>query len=401
MTKKTRSKAETILDVRRENLRLKKEIEFKNRNIALLNQLNANMRAALRCHEVYFIILTGVTSAPGVGMNRGMLFIQDPGTTTVRGTMAIAPAGRPDDIKRFYEEVAEKNFAFDFYVEQFYEQQLKVDNPLNSLVKKLQFDRRTDNIVTRTLDFKKTKIVKSVEARDFAGMKPLARVMQGEYVVTPIFTKEQDIGVLVADNFFNRRKITASDVVAMQTLGDFASSVIVSARKYEEAEKLSVIDELTRLYNLRYLQQKMKEEIDRGKRYGRAFSVIMIDIDHFKNFNDKNGHLTGNKALMDLALIIRENIRSVDLPARYGGEEFVIVLPETSKKGALETANKLMKSIRAAKFIGEENQPGGKLTISAGVATYLEDGEDYESVLGAADKRLYLAKANGRNQVRG
>lgn len=384
--------------LRRENQRLRNSLEYKNNNISLLNVINSNMRAALRTNETYYVILTAVTANVGLGFNRGMLFIRDTAAKKIRGAMAISPDDRRQ-MKRFYEEAAEKRFDFSFYIEQFYAQNLQVSNKLNSAIALMSCSEDHDNVLTRALETGEVTIYPKTTKKDFRGLEGLRKMLKKEFVVAPIRAKDEPIGVLIADHHFTDVEIDQNSRVALATLCEFAASIILIARKYEETEALSVVDELTKLYNYRYFEKKIRDEVHRGKRYNRIFSIILLDIDYFKHFNDKNGHLTGNKALMDLASILKTSIRSVDFSARYGGEEFVLVLPETDKRGAECMAAKLLDRVREHAFLGGDNQPGKRLTISGGIAAYPEDGADHEAILKKADHLLYMAKASGKDQI--
>jgi diguanylate cyclase (GGDEF)-like protein len=395
---KSRGLRRELAAARRENRRLRRELEFRNSNISLLNQINSNMRATLRAEETYYVTLTGVTAQPGLGFNRAMLFIREPDSDRLRGVLAISPDNRRE-MKRFYEEVEEKKFDFFFYVEQFYRQDLKVTNRLNTLVNGLACDITEDNLLAGAFREKNVVLREKAAAKEFRGIEPLRKVLTAPFVMAPIHTRDDALGVIVADNYYNGRPITDENVEALRSLCEFASTVILSARKYEEAELRAVVDELTGLYNFRHLERKMNEEIGRGIRYNRGFSVILIDIDNFKHFNDRNGHLTGNKALMDLADVIRRTVRAVDVPGRFGGEEFLVILPETNRTGAGCTAEKLLTRIREHSFIGAESQPNGRFSVSGGVATFPEDGKDYAALMQKADSLLYLAKANGKDQI--
>ena len=142
----------------------------------------------------------------------------------------------------------------------------------------------------------------------------------------------------------------------------------------------------------------MKMQVEQSKRYGTPFSLIIIDIDYFKKFNDKFGHQAGDAVLRQVAQILKLNVRATDIACRYGGEEMSIILPNTSKKLSFTTAEKICKRVASNKFklnsTDEEN-----VTISLGVATFPDDGETASEIIEAADKRLYQSKNNGRNQV--
>lgn len=195
-------------------------------------------------------------------------------------------------------------------------------------------------------------------------------------------------------NFFDRQEIKLLDKIARQV-----ALVIERIQLYEHTKALSITDELTGVYNRRYFNGRFDRETQHAKRYNRPLSVVMIDIDHFKNYNDLNGHLMGDDVLRKVARILQSNIRRSDVLARYGGEEFVILLPEISKEKAYQAAEKLRQSVEVAPFEGEDKQPRGTVTISAGLATFPDDAGDPVQLLDLADQALYAAKAGNRNRV--
>lgn len=166
-------------------------------------------------------------------------------------------------------------------------------------------------------------------------------------------------------------------------------------------QEMAVKDGLTSLYNHRYFQEALAQECARSKRYAKQCSVIFMDVDNFKMYNDTHGHPEGDKLLKTLAELMVKHVRSTDLAARYGGEEFVLLIPETSKDNAIRIAEGLRARIADYPFKGGETQPLGRVTISIGVASYPEDGSDAPSVISFADQLLYKAKHGGKNMVVG
>ncbi|MGB2630282.1 MAG: GGDEF domain-containing protein [Candidatus Omnitrophota bacterium] len=166
---------------------------------------------------------------------------------------------------------------------------------------------------------------------------------------------------------------------------------------YEQVQKLSVIDGLTEVYLRRYLMTRLEEEVDRARRLGLTFSIGMVDIDHFKACNDKNGHLVGDAVLKKIAQRLKKSVREVDMIARYGGEEFCIVLPETAKNAAVTVSERLRKSIEVKEIEAFDEKI--KMTVSVGISTFPEDGEDAAVLIDKADAALYKAKRMGRNMV--
>ncbi len=165
--------------------------------------------------------------------------------------------------------------------------------------------------------------------------------------------------------------------------------------------KLSVMDGLTGLYNHRYFQEAGAKEVLRCRRSKDVFSLLFIDIDHFKNYNDQHGHPAGDGLLSNLGKLLIERLRNTDIAARYGGEEFVILLPDTPKANAVICAENLRKKISEYPFPGRESQPLGIISVSIGISSYPEDGENMPDLVQAADNALYREKAGGRNSVAG
>jgi two-component system cell cycle response regulator len=164
-------------------------------------------------------------------------------------------------------------------------------------------------------------------------------------------------------------------------------------RKNAELEKMIITDGLTKLYNHQHLYDQLDNEVKKAKRYGRALSIIMFDIDDFKKVNDSYGHQVGDTVLVKIARELRESVRDVDMVGRYGGEEFLVILPETGLENAHLLADRIRQKISALKY-GLDS----KITISGGVAELRED-DDVQDIVGSADKLLYRAKQAGKNRV--
>ncbi len=164
-------------------------------------------------------------------------------------------------------------------------------------------------------------------------------------------------------------------------------------QKRDSLSDMAFRDELTGLFNRRYFDQKLTEEINRSARYGRKLSLILGDIDHFKNYNDEFGHQKGDEVLQSVSEILRSSCRSSDTAARYGGEELVVILPETDMEGAYLVAEKARKLIEAR----SGDVAGTTVTISMGIASFGPENDGPAELIAASDRALYKAKANGRN----
>lgn len=209
-----------------------------------------------------------------------------------------------------------------------------------------------------------------------------------------------------ADDFiskpFNKLELLARvrSLLRIKYLHDeLQEKVILLQKAKEELRQLAITDGLTGLYNYRYFKEQLQQELNRARRHELHVSVIMIDIDHFKHYNDTNGHPAGDTVLKAIGMLLKDNIRKIDVAVRYGGEEFALVLIETNKKAAEIVAEKIRKLVEEHSFEFEANQPLRKITISSGVATFPDDDADFDGLVSTADKRLYLAKQAGRNTI--
>jgi diguanylate cyclase (GGDEF)-like protein len=162
---------------------------------------------------------------------------------------------------------------------------------------------------------------------------------------------------------------------------------------------MAITDGLTGLYDHRYFYERLELEMLRASRHDLPLSLVLLDVDQFKHYNDHVGHRGGDQALRRIGVLLRETSRVTDISARYGGEEFVLILPHTEKDEALAFAERLRAKIEAEPFDGEEIQPGGRLTVSIGVASRPDDALTVDTIVEGADAALFRAKAAGRNRV--
>lgn len=167
----------------------------------------------------------------------------------------------------------------------------------------------------------------------------------------------------------------------------------------ERLGRLAVTDGLTGLYNHRYLHEQLTLAVERSRRSQVPVAMLMIDVDHFKKYNDKNGHPAGDEALRQVARVISEDRRQVDIVARYGGEEFAILLHDSGRKEALEVAERVRVRLSEMTIDGAQHQPLGRITVSIGIACCPDDADSAPALLEAADVALYRAKKNGRDNV--
>jgi diguanylate cyclase (GGDEF)-like protein len=190
-----------------------------------------------------------------------------------------------------------------------------------------------------------------------------------------------------------------SDLTTIRSFAGQASVAVDNVLLYERAQRLSLTDGLTGLWNYRYFSMAIGKEIERAARFSRPLALLMIDLDRFKDVNDRFGHQRGDAVLADLAARLRQQVRDVDTVARYGGEEVVVILPETDEDGAVQTAERLCEAVRSRPFQAA-GEPDVALTVSVGAAVFPLHGASVTSLLRRADEALYDAKRAGRDTWR-
>ena len=181
-----------------------------------------------------------------------------------------------------------------------------------------------------------------------------------------------------------------------ETFNDLVQELV---HEKDELRRQTITDELTGLYNYRYFQLHLQRELSSMERHGRRLALAIVDIDHFKHYNDANGHQLGNIVLKDVADILKSHVRDSDFAGRYGGEEFVLVFPETDAPEAQRLCERIRRAVESADFPRGHDQPLGRLTVSVGLAFYPDSAATIKLLVEKADRALYQAKANGRNCV--
>lgn len=244
--------------------------------------------------------------------------------------------------------------------------------------------------------------VLSEEREADAAERAAAPVPEGALCAIPMVHHGRVVGVM---NFF-AQGITEFDddtVTLLHALGAQLAMAVVNADLYEVTRELSVTDPLTQQMNRRALQRRLEFEFMRADRYQSPLALLMIDVDHFKAYNDRMGHLAGDEALRAVARCLAASVRKVDAVARYGGEEFCVVLPQTGEASAIEVAEKVRAAVAALDVPGGGDQPLGHVSISVGIGVYPDHmpatyaGPAWDDLLHATDRALYEAKARGRN----
>jgi diguanylate cyclase (GGDEF)-like protein len=217
-------------------------------------------------------------------------------------------------------------------------------------------------------------------------------------VCVPIKGREKILGVIELVNCLGRETFRKEDIPILKSLADYAAIALENARYVQRIHELTITDDCTALYNARHLNFVLDAEIYRSTRYNYEFSVIFLDLDHFKQINDTHGHLVGSKLLWLIGDIIKGHLRLIDYAFRYGGDEFVVLLPQTSKKNSLMVVRRLKDLLNSKVFFTDEGL-NIKVTASFGVASFPVDGRTRKEILRMADEAMYLVKNTTRNNI--
>lgn len=245
-------------------------------------------------------------------------------------------------------------------------------------------------------------LVNDIERDERVAAPNRPRFKTKSFLSLPLLHEGRVSGVLNLSDKRNNEIFTERDLEVLTPFVRHVSLMMqrtTNEKKVELLERLSITDPLTELYNRRYLERRMEEEINRSLRTGQNLTVMLIDLDYFKTYNDVCGHIAGDKALKKAANVLNESVREMDVVTRYGGEEFCVLLPGTSKRESIFVAERIRRDIENEFFPGEEHLPFGRLTTSIGVSSFPEDGSTSISIINAADIALYDAKKAGRNRI--
>ena len=223
------------------------------------------------------------------------------------------------------------------------------------------------------------------------------------YMIVPLVHMGDVLGVLCITHRIEPGPFATEDLDYISSFANAAAQTVHNAIQYRAVDELATIDELTGLFNRRYFNRMLAQEVERARRYKHDLTLAMIDVDFFKRFNDANGHQEGDRALQVIAEILRDSFRESDVVVRYGGEEFVVIMPETTRLpgNGVDFVDRARVNIEAAGLNYEHRGVEYSLTISGGVATFPSQADNAEALVRRADEMQFEAKRTGRNRIKG
>ena len=216
-------------------------------------------------------------------------------------------------------------------------------------------------------------------------------------ICVPLRSKHRSLGVIQLINCA-MENFGDNEMFFLHALCDYAAIAIDNARAVERIQELTITDDVTGLYNARHLYKTLEAEVYRSARFGYEFSVLFIDLDHFKSVNDTHGHLIGSKLLAEIGFALKAHLRLIDYAFRYGGDEFVILLPQTNKDSAMVVARRLRDMFRSSRFLEDENL-NLNVRASLGLATFPDDAKSAHEIIRQADEQMYSVKNSTRDNI--
>jgi len=238
----------------------------------------------------------------------------------------------------------------------------------------------------------------SQDTRFFSKVDEKTKMETHSIVAVPVRYRDHCLGVIELINCVGSEGFQDRDLSLLEALADFAAIALENARHVKRIHELTITDDCTNLYNARHMDFILETEIYRSQRYGYEFSLVFIDLDHFKNVNDTHGHLVGSKLLAEVGQMVKLACRRIDFAFRYGGDEFVIVLPQSSRENAFVVARRLHRLIGETVWLQSEGL-NIHFTASIGVASYPADAKSKVELLHLADEAMYMVKNTTRNGV--
>ena len=369
------------------------------KELSLLYEVSNLMRTTLNLNQIFYIVLTALTSHEGLGFNRAMLFLTNDKDNTLEGVMGVGPHSG-EEADRIWRSIEDEKMTMEDIIMAYDKFKSDPESRLNTLVKgvKMPLDEKMGILALTILEGMPFEVT-TEEARKKVN-PDIQKNLKTEYFITvPLKSKDKVMGAILVDNVFTKKPITKSDIRVLTMFANHAGLAIENSRLYEKSVLLSKMDWLTNLWNSGEFHKRLSIAVEKAKINDIPLSLVMIDMDNFKTYNDTLGHQKGDEALREIAKVLSEKSRRGDIVARYGGEEFAIIMTYTSKDDAKIIAERLRVEIE--KFFLEkiQDEKTPRITASMGIASFPQDAGDKNTLIDKADSALYEAKKSGKNRA--
>ncbi len=382
--------------------KLKFELERTKSELAILYEISNAMRTTLKLDEILYIILTGVTAHIGLGFNRAVLFLVNEKDNLLEGKTAIGPE-TGEEANRVWKYVEEEKMDMEDLINAYKVSGHIRESGFNQQIKQIKIhlqEQKNSLLSLCVLEGMPLHLTRET-IKNYSNDPIIQFLKPDEMVIVPLKAKDKVNGIVLADNFITKKPINKDDLRMLIMLANQAGLAIENSQLYEKTVITAHQDSLTKLWNHGYFQYLLVMELERAKATATPLSLIMLDIDDFKIYNDSLGHQSGDMILKDIAALIKNQSRKMDYVCRYGGEEFAIILPYTDKKETFLIAERLRENIAKNRFFKEEVQPNKCITASLGLASFPDDGSTTAEIIAHSDHALYEAKLKGKNITSG
>jgi diguanylate cyclase (GGDEF)-like protein len=375
---------------------LKLELEKARSQLYIFYELTQAMRTSLHLEEVAYIILTGLTAHHGLGFNRAVLFLIDERNQRINGFMGIGPMDS-EEANEIWKAIENQRMDLYALIKAYHRiKEGKVKPKFMELTSSLSFPLNREAGILYEAIHQKNPLHIDITQREYKRhiQDPIVtRLDLNEFVVAPLWTQKSPLGLILVDNCITRKPIGEEDIRILAMFVNQAAGAIENSKIFEDTLLKAHTDPLTGLWNYGYFQYKLDEEIMKAKNQNYSLSVMMIDLDDFKKYNDAFGHPEGDKVLKMIANILKETCRKIDIVVRYGGEEFALILPYANRGEAKIIGERIRKAVEESKIFTTN------FTISIGIASLNHEIQTKEELIRKADSALYQAKGAGKNRV--
>ena len=378
---------------------LEVELERIDSEFSLLYEISNAMRTTLDLDQIFYIILTALTCHEGLSFNRAMLFLVNEKEGVLEGVMGIGPHSA-EEAGKIWRAVSGSNKTLEDFIASYDSFKKDPESTLNAIVKGIKIPLREDmGILALTILEGMPFDITTQEAKHLVDPE-IQRILNTDFFVTvPLKAKDKVLGAILVDNIFNRKPITKSDIRMLTMFANHAGLAIENSRLFEKTVYLSSIDWMTKLWNYGTFQRNLSAEMEKAKLSNSCVSLVMLDIDNFKYYNDTYGHMKGDETLKRIAGMLKDKTRRFDIAARYGGEEFAVVMPGTPKQNARIFSERLRTEVEEL-FADDIEIPREKrVSFSSGIATFPADASTKDELISHADMALYQAKRAGKNRT--
>ncbi|MDP2652711.1 MAG: sensor domain-containing diguanylate cyclase [Candidatus Omnitrophota bacterium] len=383
-----------------QHLILEEKLHRASQELNTLYEISCAMRTTLELDHILYIILTSVTAHTGLGFNRALLFLVNKKDRCLECRMAIGPESgeHADRIWKYLENSKQK-----------LEDMIQTDN-IEEIVGRsglyqslkefrLPLNSNDGSLMSRAYHQGVPIHIAPAQIGQFAH-DPLIRVFPtNEVILIPLKAKDAVNGLIIADNLYTQKPIKEEDIKMFTMLANQAGLAIENSQLYEMVVQKSHTDSITLLWNHGFFQERLAEEVKDAQEKKLPLSLLIIDIDNFKQLNDTYGHQNGDMVLKEMAQILRNSSRTIDYVCRYGGEEFSVILVQTTKEQGFEVAERVRKNIESYRFAHFLPNADMNVTVSIGLATFPEHAATKEDLIANADKAMYIAKFGGKNRT--